>query len=127
MRAPKEKYMLSDGKSSDPQQWNVTDLHTMVALYKGPGDSNILKRKEQLLHRYLLTCCCSELEPKQKKDYEPAVIDDMDAPATAKNNNLAPAPANKAALPALLVEENNDIEPAPPVPTTLKPTNPQDH
>ncbi len=36
-------------KSSDPAKWNATELHTMVAWFKRPGDSNIPKRKEQLM------------------------------------------------------------------------------
>ena len=48
----------------------------MVSWFKRPGDSNIPKRKEQLLKRYNLTCHRSELDPKRKKDDEPAVVDD---------------------------------------------------
>ncbi len=48
----------------------------MVSWFKRPGDSNIPKRKEQLLQRYNLTCHRSELDPKRKKDDEPAVVDD---------------------------------------------------
>jgi len=56
----------------------------MVSWFKWPGDSNIPKRKEQLLQRYNLTCQRSELDPKRKKDVEPAVVDD--------DANLMPPP-----------------------------------
>jgi len=69
----------------------------MVSWFKRPGDSNIPKRKEQLLQRYLLTCHRSELEPKRKKDDEPVVTDDMDRavpPSPVENQrNNEPAPA----------------------------------
>jgi hypothetical protein len=39
-------------KSIDPLKWNASELHTMVSWFKRPGDSNIPKRKEQLLQRY---------------------------------------------------------------------------
>jgi hypothetical protein len=46
------------------------------------------------LQRYQLTCHRSELEPKQKKDYEPAVTDDeMDRaalPAPVVDDEAAP-------------------------------------
>jgi len=84
-------------KSSDPNKWNASELQTMVSWFKRPGDSNIPKRKEQLLQRYLLTCHRSELEPKRKKDDEPVVTDDMDRavpPSPVENQrNNEPAPA----------------------------------
>jgi hypothetical protein len=69
-------------KSSDPTKWNAAELHTMVAWFKRPGNSNIPKRKEQLMQRYLLTCNRSEVEPQWKKDDEPAVTDSVE------NNNM---------------------------------------
>jgi hypothetical protein len=36
-------------KSGDPTKWSAAKLHTMVAWFKQPGDSNIPKRKEQLM------------------------------------------------------------------------------
>jgi len=71
-------------KSTDPLSWNASELHAMVSWFKRPGDSNIPKRKEQLLQRYNLTCHRSELDPKRKKDDEPAVVDD--------DANLMPPP-----------------------------------
>ncbi len=65
-------------KSSDPAKWNATELHTMVAWFKRPGDSNILKLKEQLLQQYLLTWHRSEQETKWKKNDEPAVTDSVE-------------------------------------------------
>jgi hypothetical protein len=38
-------------KSSEPLKWNASELHTMVSWFKQPGDSNVPKRKEQLLQR----------------------------------------------------------------------------
>jgi hypothetical protein len=54
----------------------------MVAWFKQPGDSNIPKRKEQLMQQYLLTCHRSEVEPRRKKDGEPAVTD------SSENSNI---------------------------------------
>ncbi len=62
-------------KTEDPTKWNSQELHTMVSWFKRPGDSNIPKRKEQLLRRYYLTCHRSEREPKRKKEDEPPVLD----------------------------------------------------
>ncbi len=58
----------------------------MVAWFKRPGDSNIPKRKEQLLQWYLLTCHRSEQEPKRKKDDEPAVTDSVEPTDDIINN-----------------------------------------
>jgi hypothetical protein len=65
-------------KTEDPTKWNSQELHTMVSWFKRPGDSNIPKRKEQLLRRYYLTCHHSESEPKHKKEDEPPVLDDAE-------------------------------------------------
>jgi hypothetical protein len=50
----------------------------MVAWFKIPCNSNIPKRKEHLLHQYLLTCHHPEEEPKRKKDNELPVVDVID-------------------------------------------------
>jgi hypothetical protein len=71
-------------KSRDPLKWNASELHTMVSWFKQPGDSNIPKRKEHHLQRYLLTCHCSELELKRKKDYEPIIMS-LHQPMMAKS------------------------------------------
>jgi hypothetical protein len=49
-------------KSTDPTEWNASELLTMVAWFKRPGESNILKQKQKLLQCYLLTCKCTEHE-----------------------------------------------------------------
>jgi len=69
-------------KSGDPTKWSAAKLHTMVAWFKQPGDSNIPKRKEQLMQWYLLTCNRSEVELRRKKYDEPAVTNSV------KNNNM---------------------------------------
>jgi hypothetical protein len=74
----KRKVEVIREKNSDPEKWNVMELHTMVAWFKCPGDSNIPKCKEQLLQQYLLTCHRSEQEPKWKKDDELAVSDSVE-------------------------------------------------
>jgi hypothetical protein len=63
-------------KTTDPMKWNASELSTMVSWFKRPGDSNIPKRKDQLLQRYLLTCHRREDDPRRKKDDKPAVVDD---------------------------------------------------
>jgi len=75
-------------KNMDPAKWNSSELHTMVAWFKRPGDSNIPKRKEQLLRRYQLTCHRREEEPKRKKDDELPVVDAIDAIDDAAADNL---------------------------------------
>jgi len=47
----------------------------MVSWFKQPGDSNIPKKKEHLLQRYLHTFHRREEEPKRKKDDELPVVD----------------------------------------------------
>jgi hypothetical protein len=65
-------------KNTDPAKWNASKLHTMVAWFKRPGDGSIPKWKEQLLHRYLLTCHHHKEELKRKKDYEMPLVDAND-------------------------------------------------
>ena len=93
----KSKVDAIRAKSTDPTKWNASELNTMVSWFKRPGDSNIPKRKEQLLQRYLLTCHRREDEPKRKKDDEPPVVDDNPAPAV---NDPGDATANETALEA---------------------------
>ncbi len=71
-------------KSSDPTKWNGNELQTMVSWFKRPGDSKVPQCKDQLLHRYLLTCNRSEQERNRLKDGEEPVIDDA---AAAKGGN----------------------------------------
>ena len=75
-------------KNTDPAKWNASKLHTMVAWFKRPGDGSILKWKEQLLHRYLLTCHHPKEEAKGKKDDELPVVDAIDAIDDAAADNL---------------------------------------
>jgi hypothetical protein len=63
----------------------------MVAWFKRPGDSNIPKRKEQLMQRYLLTCHRSEQEPERKKDDEPAVTDSTEPADDGDEGGVAEA------------------------------------
>lgn len=77
-------------KNKQPTKWNASELHTMVSWFKRPGDSNIPKKQEELLQRYLLTCKRSEQEPRRKKDDEPPVVDRV-PPAAAQDAAAAAA------------------------------------
>jgi hypothetical protein len=71
----------------------------MVAWFKRPGDSNIPKRKEQLMQWYIPTCTRSEQEPRRKKDDEPPVVDD-EVPSAAQVKAAAAATTAAAAAAA---------------------------
>ncbi len=104
----KSKVDAIRSKSTDPTKWNANELNTMVSWFKRPGDSNIPKRKEQLLQRYMLTCHRREDEPKRKKDDEPPAVDDN--PANTVNDpedataNETVLEANEGVAAALLVQ-----------------------
>jgi hypothetical protein len=74
-------------KSTDPTKWTATELQTMASWFKRPGDSKLPLCKEQLLHRYLLTCNRSEQERSRLKEGEEPVVDDPPANTTAANDN----------------------------------------
>jgi hypothetical protein len=84
-------------KSTDPTTWSDSELNAMESWFKRPWDSNIPKRKEHLLQRYLLTCHCCEEEPKWKKDDEPPVVDNYPGSIVNDPGNAA---ANETALEA---------------------------